>query len=278
MRIVAGPFRPSLEKAFQESFARLRKADPLAPLAVVAPSGRVADRLKRLALDVLPNGFAGARFYNLFSFARAIYDEEPGGRLLLDDLVPKRLLSAVHRRHYAGETYLGRAAGSPGPLLRAMDELKSANVDPDGAIAAMAEGHLGDLETPKLSELLGLHKRFSEELRRRKIHLRPDVVRLAADRAERSALVGSLKHVLYYGFYDLDQNQMDLLEKVRRRTDVTVFFPYRKHPDWAFGKGLLEALVSSIREVTKLRGEVELVFPGSLPNDGKVIEDLRKYA
>ena len=41
--------------------------------------------------------------------------------------------------------------------------------------------------------------------------------------------------------------------------------------------GLEEALVASIRDLTKLRGEVELVNPGSLPNDGKVIEDLRKY-
>ncbi|MGQ0511281.1 MAG: phenylacetate--CoA ligase family protein [Betaproteobacteria bacterium] len=41
--------------------------------------------------------------------------------------------------------------------------------------------------------------------------------------------------------------------------------------------GLAEALVASIREVTKLRGEVALLAPGSLPNDGKVIEDLRKY-
>lgn len=41
--------------------------------------------------------------------------------------------------------------------------------------------------------------------------------------------------------------------------------------------GLVEAIVASIRDVTKLRGEVELVAPGSLPNDGKVIEDLRKY-
>ncbi|MGQ0652328.1 MAG: phenylacetate--CoA ligase family protein [Betaproteobacteria bacterium] len=41
--------------------------------------------------------------------------------------------------------------------------------------------------------------------------------------------------------------------------------------------GLADALVASIREVTKLRGEAELVPPGSLPNDGKVIEDLRKY-
>jgi len=41
--------------------------------------------------------------------------------------------------------------------------------------------------------------------------------------------------------------------------------------------GLAQAIVASIRDVTKLRGEVELVPPGSLPNDGKVIEDQRKY-
>jgi phenylacetate-CoA ligase len=29
--------------------------------------------------------------------------------------------------------------------------------------------------------------------------------------------------------------------------------------------------------VTKLRGEVQMVLPGTLPNDGKVIEDARSY-
>jgi phenylacetate-CoA ligase len=37
------------------------------------------------------------------------------------------------------------------------------------------------------------------------------------------------------------------------------------------------ALIASIREVTKLRGDVEFVPAGSLPNDGKVIDDTRKY-
>jgi phenylacetate-CoA ligase len=38
-----------------------------------------------------------------------------------------------------------------------------------------------------------------------------------------------------------------------------------------------EAIVASIREVTKLRGEVAFRAPGELPNDGKVIDDVRKY-
>ena len=39
-----------------------------------------------------------------------------------------------------------------------------------------------------------------------------------------------------------------------------------------------ETLSASLREITKLGGEVRLVAPGSLPNDGKVISDERDYA
>jgi phenylacetate-CoA ligase len=37
------------------------------------------------------------------------------------------------------------------------------------------------------------------------------------------------------------------------------------------------AIVESIRELTKLRGEVRFVANGSLPSDGKVIDDIRDY-
>jgi phenylacetate-CoA ligase len=41
--------------------------------------------------------------------------------------------------------------------------------------------------------------------------------------------------------------------------------------------GLQDRVSEAIRDVTKLRGQVELVPLGSLPNDGKVIEDARSY-
>lgn len=43
------------------------------------------------------------------------------------------------------------------------------------------------------------------------------------------------------------------------------------------GGDIADALVGTIREVCKLRGQVELVEPGSLPNDGKIIDDVRSY-
>ena len=45
----------------------------------------------------------------------------------------------------------------------------------------------------------------------------------------------------------------------------------------ATGTDLDKAIAESVRDVTKLRAEVRLVAMGSLPNDGKVIEDARKY-
>ena len=45
-------------------------------------------------------------------------------------------------------------------------------------------------------------------------------------------------------------------------------------PDLEF----MQSVEATLRDVTKLRGEVHFVAAGTLPNDGKVIEDARKYA
>jgi phenylacetate-CoA ligase len=50
------------------------------------------------------------------------------------------------------------------------------------------------------------------------------------------------------------------------------------HAEVAAGAVLdAERVVASIREVTKLRGEVRARAAGELPNDGKVIDDVRRY-
>jgi phenylacetate-CoA ligase len=41
--------------------------------------------------------------------------------------------------------------------------------------------------------------------------------------------------------------------------------------------GLEEAVSATLQSVTKLRGNVKLVAPGTLPNDGKLVADERSY-
>ncbi|MES2959982.1 MAG: AMP-binding protein [Pseudomonadota bacterium] len=45
----------------------------------------------------------------------------------------------------------------------------------------------------------------------------------------------------------------------------------------AVPEGLAERVAQSLRDITKLRGDVVWESPGRLPNDGKVIEDARSY-
>ncbi len=42
-------------------------------------------------------------------------------------------------------------------------------------------------------------------------------------------------------------------------------------------EGLADRVATSTRDITKLRADVHVVAPGTLPNDGKVIEDARSY-
>jgi len=47
--------------------------------------------------------------------------------------------------------------------------------------------------------------------------------------------------------------------------------------DGSLPERFAERVAEAMREVCKLRGNIEIKLPGTLPNDGKVIEDLRKY-
>jgi phenylacetate-CoA ligase len=51
------------------------------------------------------------------------------------------------------------------------------------------------------------------------------------------------------------------------------------HCEVAQGSETLKAAIAaSIRNVTALRGEVKFREPNTLPDDGKLIEDLRSYS
>jgi phenylacetate-CoA ligase len=45
----------------------------------------------------------------------------------------------------------------------------------------------------------------------------------------------------------------------------------------AADQALMQSLANAVRDVTKLRADVEIVSVGDLPNDGKVIDDIRSY-
>ena len=63
--------------------------------------------------------------------------------------------------------------------------------------------------------------------------------------------------------------------EVSRRSDQDIMTLKAECEDT--GPALADAAAGTLRSITKMKGSVELVAPGMLPNDGLVIADLRDY-
>jgi ATP-dependent helicase/nuclease subunit B len=186
LHVSHGPFHPSLEDAFVARLRELKKDDPLAAIAVVAPSARLSNRLKELALQALPDGVAAVHFHHLMSFARLAAGAAAPAE---DDLLLERLVGDLLAREFPDSIYLKNAAGAPRlarSLLDLLLELREGAVNPDDAYGALGERLLGEEDRLKLGEIFALQKAYESELNRRGWSDRADVVRRAVERAPES--------------------------------------------------------------------------------------------
>ncbi len=279
MRLVAGPFHPDLERAFARKLGEKRKSDLL---AVVAPSQRLADRLKEVAAESFPHGIVGVRFFNLNSFARSILDSDlPAGWTILEEaLAEEKLVLELVERHFARAPYLSLASRihrTARALLSVLHELQDAAVDSEAAVRLFVEeirealsgenfSTLAELESPRVAEILSLYHRFSRELRDRRMLGRHDVASAAAS----SRFVLPYVEVLYYGFTELVQSQLDLFRAVCARVPVTVFYPWADAPAWEFARRffaeVLRPLADSVEVLTpSLPEPLDLFRPDRKP-------------
>jgi ATP-dependent helicase/nuclease subunit B len=239
LKVRYGAFR-ALEPAFLAELAELQKSDPLAPVAVVAPSRAMADRLQRLVAQ--DRARLNVRFHTFFSLAQEI-DAETGRepseaaapcakpRLCTDPLLFDRLLDSL----------LGAEGSSRRPRRLAaayrstIKDLSDSGVAPS-ARELLPEGLIDDAEQScSLAFLLGLLERQEAELSRLGVESSSALARRAAALAADSHALKRYRALLYYGFYDLTGVQADLFEAVSREHPVRLFYPYLKgHPAYSF--------------------------------------------
>lgn len=231
LSVVSGPFHPDLEQAFLEAL-RARKG----PVAIVAPSRRLADRLQRLACVEGGLALLDAHFHTFYSLAMAMV-EEAGGlteRLVGDPVFHDAVVDGL----LGGEQPRGLAGAVRASLRDLVDAGVSAR-----ELAEHFEGNLVADEHDKksLSALLGLAQAYEARLAELNILSPSGLTRRAASLCADSALLGRFERVLYYGFYDLTGLQLEFFEAVCARADVTLFYPYVKgHPAFRFCDAFFE--------------------------------------
>ncbi|WP_447983238.1 PD-(D/E)XK nuclease family protein [Nitrospira sp. Nam74] len=277
LKVITGPFHPDLELALVAEIQAFKSADPLTPLTIVVPSDPLRRRLKRLLC--LEHQFAlfDVHFLTFHQLAIRLLQEagvDDLSRVRPDffyrELVHQLLLKPAPSHGDDGKgsaqwSDLAEMPGAWGALLATLHDLKNAKVDPECALDAISQGENSSCED--LGPLMRLYRAFLDEKIGMGVIDRDDLASSAEIYAITSAFLHRQKRILYYGFYDVTQVQLDLFQTIVRHYPTTLFFPMVKgHPAYGFAERFFE------RHLLGLAGQ-ELQSPQRTTLSGQAHDD-----
>ncbi len=135
--------------------------------------------------------------------------------------------------------------GAWGALLATLRDLKDAQVDEERAVEALSQSQVNTDQLVR--SLLKLYRSFLDEKERIGAYDQDDLAAQAAVHVTQSAFLDRQQRVLYYGFYDLTQVQLDLFQAVARSYPGTLFFPLVKgHQAYAFAERFFERYIHGL--------------------------------
>ena len=242
LKIVTGPFHPDLEIALLDSLRTFKASDRLAPLAIIVPSGRLRRRLQwRIAVE---GGLALLNTHVMTFHQLTIRLSEEAGAYDPTSVLPSLFFRELVHQILRGEQQTSPASywhgliempGAWAALWATVKDLKDAGVDGERVLDALSTPDAP--KDPGLAPLIQLFLRVMVLAEREQVYDHDDLARVATAFVQTSGFLGRLTHVLYYGFYDLTQVQLDLFQAVARACPTTLFFPLiRSHPAFAFAK------------------------------------------
>jgi len=250
--LLSGPFHPHLESKLVETVQQIKAADARTPFAIVVPSESLRRRLQWLLCVEHGCVLFNVHFLTFHQFALRLDAERravsPSGApvsslVLVGDFFYEYALSNILRQDSSASNPFALRTESSGllpTLWRTIQDLQEAQVEPNVVLRGLEEGLFDEAATERLQGVLGLHamlQAWSEQLG---VGLPDDLTHSIIPWMAHSPFIGKLSSVLYYGFYDITQVQLSLLEEVARATAVTVFFPLFKADASQFAQRFLD--------------------------------------
>src|SRR5438093_1546552 len=229
LEVLASATAPPLERELLARLAAVQQEDPFRPVLIVAPTGRLLVRLRRLVMTEGKTRW-GLHLLHHRLLARRIV--ESAGETPLRLLRSRQLRALLAELLLAGppsglaRRVLGQA-GSLASLQATLRDLREAGLNAATARAAAKE-EAKEQREGSFPELLCLYASYTEALRRLADSGKGDAAALAEQAARsvhRSRLVAEAACLLHHGAYDLTGINRLLLEKIAKRIPVTLFVP-----------------------------------------------------
>jgi hypothetical protein len=249
LTVESGPFHPWLENAFIKRVLAL-KTDPLAPVAVVAPSGRLLERLQ-IALAGQKQAFMNITFHTFSSLAErvVVQDGTLGKPVLSDPLFFDTLVKFIIKsdRPFSNFDDLAIPDGFPMAVRATLRDLVDAGA-PASIIEAVGEGFLGkDVDVGSLKQLLHLYRLYLDKVESLAVAPRSAQVRAAIEAAPTSTYLKGFKEILFYGFYDATGVQTDFFQAVVKHHPSRMYFPYdAENPAYAFARRFRDSYLQPV--------------------------------
>jgi len=238
--LLSGPFHPHLESALVETVQRIKAAGSRTSFAIVVPSESLRRRLQWLLCVEHGCALFDVHFFTFHQLALRLDAERravssPGATVpaieLVGDLFYEYALSIILQQDRSASHPLALHAeplGFSSALWQTVQDLQEAQVDPIVVLRGLQEGLFDETTTEHLQGILGLHAVLQTWSAQLGVGLPDDLSNSVIPWIAQSPFISKLAAVIYYGFYDITQVQLSLLEEVARATAVTVFFPLLK--------------------------------------------------
>lgn len=251
--LLTGPFHPFLETSFVKSIRELKADHPQMPLAVIVPSDVMRRRVQWILCLEQGLSLFDVSFLTFHQLAlhlqaeRTLRDRSVDARVEPLELVDARWyewmvpwLLAQLNLSFSDEDSLHRSRGMRQAIWRSIRDLQEGQVDPEVGLQAIQEGLFDDLSRDRLRQMFSIQAAVGQWSRHLNVGLPDDLAQSILPWVARSSLISRWSHIVYYGFYDLTQVQLSLLEEVARARPVTVFFPLEEKPAYQFAQRFLE--------------------------------------
>ena len=251
LRLVTGPFHPTLETRLVQDLRALKSKDRLASLAIIVPSDQLRRSLKRLLILQEKLSLLNVHILSFHQLALHVDRERrtaegaaPGRQMdLVSDVFFEHLLRHIGQRRmpHTESLRLSQLPHGAWPALWAsLRDLKDATVDSAVAVRAVEEGQFAPEEGEKLKGLFTLYAAVREGSAALGVGSPDDLASLVTPFVPTSPFLRGLHELWYYGSYDLTQTQLTLLESLAATLPVTVYFPVDAQPAYGFARQFLE--------------------------------------
>jgi ATP-dependent helicase/nuclease subunit B len=244
MQTILGPFHPFLEDALVDEILRFKQADLMSPLLILVPSDALRRRVKKLLSRERGLALLNVQLLTFYQLSLQLYGAASVGRPeLRDDLFLEEVLRQIIRTRQAGaEPFAGieERVGGCAALWQTLRDLRDGLVRPDLALAALSEGQWGNRPSERPEQLLQLLQTFTGFCCSQGIHALADLETAMIEQVPGSRFLEQFAQIIYYGFYDLTQIQLDLFQAVAKNFSTTLLFPLwaarPSHGAWSFAE------------------------------------------